>query len=213
MISRQIAYLSHASFDGPAVQQRLNSASVVIVGTGAIVEHAAAGIETAGVGSLRCVGSVSDVADNPSCMLACPDTSDPELLDAANAAALRNGWNWIGGRIEWGCGLIGPAVLPRQTACYRCFSLRREANLPLSQSTPTSDWGSMGPLAACVGSLLALEALRLMSGVTRPQTLGRVLRVDFFAPEMTSSRVLRLPSCPACGYGKRRLPQISQPGT
>jgi bacteriocin biosynthesis cyclodehydratase domain-containing protein len=117
-----------------------------------------------------------------------------------NEAALRDGWNWITGQIEWGCGLIGPAVLPGQSACYRCFQSRREANVPLLQTTVTNGWGFVGPLAACVGSLLALETLRLISGVARPQTLGRVLRVDFLAAEMTSSRVLRLPNCPACGY-------------
>lgn len=198
------------SLDGSAVQQLLNSASVVIVGTGAIGEHAAAGAEAAGVGSLRYVDRVADLVGNPSCVLACLDTPDPELLDAVNAAALRDGWKWVAGQIEWGSGLIGPAVLPHQSPCYRCFSLRREANVPLSQTTPANDWGSVGPLPACVGSLLALEALRFISGVARPQTLGRVLRVDFLAAEMTSNRVLRLPNCPACGYGKRRLPRMSQ---
>lgn len=159
------------------------------------------------------MASLEDVAGNPSCVLGCLDAPDPEFLDAVNAAALRNGWTWIAGQIEWGCGLIGPAVLPRQSACYRCYSLRREANLPPSQAGPASDWGSVGPLPGCVGSLLALEATRLISGIARPQTVGRVLRVDFLAAEMTTHRVLRLPSCPACGYGERRLPQLPQPGT
>src|SRR5262249_53869904 len=64
----------------------------------------------------------------------------------------------------------------------------------------------VGPraLAACLGGLLALEAMRLITRLAPPQMAGRVLHVDFFAPEMTYHRVLRMPRCPACGYGKRR---------
>jgi bacteriocin biosynthesis cyclodehydratase domain-containing protein len=198
------------SIDGSAIQQSLNAASVVIVGAGAIAEHAAVNVQASGVGTLQRVDSIADLPSSPSCVLACADTPNPELLEAVNAAALSGGWKWIAGQIEWASGLIGPAVLPGQSACYRCFALRREANLGLPEGAFASDWGAVGALAACVGSLLALEALRLLSGVARPQTLGRVLRVDFLATEMIFSRVLRLPNCPACGYGKRRLPQLSQ---
>jgi hypothetical protein len=65
------------------------------------------------------------------------------------------------------------------------------------------------PLATCIGGLLALEAMRLLTGVVVPQTVGRILRLDFFAPDMTYHRILRFPNCPACGYGKR--PAVSFP--
>jgi hypothetical protein len=40
---------------------------------------------------------------------------------------------------------------------------------------------------------------------------GRILLIDFFAPEMTYHRILRLPNCPACGDEKRRsLPNVQE---
>jgi bacteriocin biosynthesis cyclodehydratase domain-containing protein len=160
----------------------------------------------------------ADAARGVDCILVCLDSHAATVLQEVNSAALDQGWPWIAGRIESGIGMIGPAVIPGQTACYRCFELRRQANLAQSDqpqaapATPPSDAAAPGPMAAAVGSLLALEAMRLISRLALPQTMGAVLTLDFYATGITSHRVLRLPNCPDCGYGRRRLPEIPTRG-
>jgi bacteriocin biosynthesis cyclodehydratase domain-containing protein len=168
--------------------------------------------------AVHAVSFSADKAGRADCILVCLDSGEPTVLQQVNSAALDQGWPWIAGRIESGIGMIGPAVIPGQTACYRCFELRRRANLAqpdqpqAALAAPPSDAAAPGPMAAAVGSLLVLEAIRLISRLALPQTMGAVLTLDFFATGITSHRVLRLPNCPDCGYGRRRLPEIPTRG-
>jgi bacteriocin biosynthesis cyclodehydratase domain-containing protein len=214
IISRQIAFFSRATFDGATVQTVLSQARIVLVGDGAVAEHTATGVNAAGMLSVRFDASdfSADAAAGAACVLVSLDSPAPAVLKTVNSASLKGGWPWIPGRIELGVGMIGPAVIPGQSACYRCFELRRQANLA-SHPAPEGDAAAApGPLAACVGSLLAMEAVRLVSGFAQPQSMGRIMLLDFFAPEISSRRILRLPNCPDCGYGDRRLPAISVAG-
>lgn len=154
-------------------------------------------------------------------VVVCADSASPALLDVVNEAALRTNKRLLIGQSAQGVGLIGPTVIPKQSACYKCYELRRNANLlnyeeimqyesRLRQMPDIrSELVAPRPFAALIGGLLALEALRLLSGLVAPQTVGHILRVNFNAPEMTYHRILRLPNCPACGHDKRRqLPQL-----
>jgi ribosomal protein S12 methylthiotransferase accessory factor len=158
--------------------------------------------------------------------LACLDGPSPLVLEAVNAAALETGTAWVAAQVVGGTGLLGPTVLPRQSACYTCYQLRRDANLDANdlegvaafearlRQLPSVRTGLVGPrpLAAALGGLLALEAVRLLSGLGLPQTVGRVLRVDFLGPQPSMHRLLRFPRCPSCGTGQRAvLTQSWQP--
>lgn len=159
---------------------------------------------------------VAEVIDGADCVLVCADAPSPALLESVNRAALRTKARWLAGQLYRGVGIVGPAVIPGESACYKCYELRRNASLPNYEEVVRYEARlremrairnprvAPRPLAACVGALVALEALRLVSGEARPQTLGRILRVDFFSPEMTYHTVLPVPGCPACGYGRRR---------
>ena len=166
---------------------------------------------------------LKSVIKGMSCVLVCLDSPAPVVLDAINQAALETNVRWIAGQVYRGIGLIGPTITPRQGPCYKCYELRRDVNLVNYEETmhyesrlrqlpaTRSECIAPRPLAACIGELLALEAMRIITGLAFPQTAGRVLRLDFFAPEMTYHRILRLPNCPACGYGPQRtLPQVPQ---
>jgi ribosomal protein S12 methylthiotransferase accessory factor len=156
--------------------------------------------------------------------LVCLDGPSPLVLEAVNAAALATGTPWVAAQVIGGSGLLGPTVLPWQSACYTCYQLRRDANLDdpdgvaafeaRLRQLPSVRTGLVGPrpLAAALGGLLALEAVRLLSGLGLPQTVGRVLRVDFLAPQPSMHRLLRFPRCPSCGPPQRvALPQSWQP--
>jgi len=171
------------------------------------------------------ISSVEEVAEHirgTDCLLVCLDSPAPAILDAVNQAALQTNVRWIVGQVYVGAGLIGPTVIPHQSPCYTCYQVRRNANLENYEAVmryesqlrqhPTTESGCIapGPFAAFIGAFLALEAVRLLSGLAMAQTTGRILRLDFFTMDMTFYRILRLPNCPACGYGKRATAVAAQ---
>jgi adenylyltransferase/sulfurtransferase len=84
---------------------------------------------------------------------------------------------------------------PRNDAspCYHCLYGRgSEAELTCSEA------GVVGPLVGMVGSLQALEALKLLAGFGEP-LIGRLLLVDAFTSRFRELRVKRDPACAVCG--------------
>jgi len=85
---------------------------------------------------------------------------------------------------------------PRDAAspCYHClYGHGSEAELTCSEA------GVLGPLVGLVGTLQALEALKLLAGFGEP-LVGRLLLVDGFATRMRELRVKRDPACAVCGH-------------
>lgn len=159
---------------------------------------------------------LKEIIKGATCALVCLDSPAPALLEAVNRAALQTNARWITGQIYRGTGILGPLVIPYQSACYKCYELRRNANLENYEEVMQyetrlrqmpairSEFVAPKPLAQSLGALLALESLRMITQTAIPQLAGRILLIDFFAPEMTYHRILRLPNCPACGDEKRR---------
>lgn len=157
------------------------------------------------------------------CALVCLDSPAPALLEAFNEAALQTKTVWLRGQIFRGAGIVGPTVIPGQSACYKCCELRRNANLSNYEEVMQlesrlkemprirTDSDTLRPVAALTASFLALEALRILSGATLPQLVAKYLRIDLWSSDFVPHRFLRLPNCPACGYGRRRmLPQFKE---
>lgn len=85
------------------------------------------------------------------------------------------------------------AIRPGQTACYRCAFPTEPANAP-----SCAEAGMMGAAAGVIGSLQALEALKLLTGVGEPPG-DRILQFDGLTLQQTLVRTSRRPDCSACG--------------
>ena len=98
-------------------------------------------------------------------------------------------------------GLVLP-IVPGESACYRCaFPVE-----PPAGSVPSCrEAGVLGAMAGLVGSMQALEALKLLSGVGEPLT-NTILQVDGASLEVTHVATERRPGCPGCA----RVPSASQ---
>ncbi len=97
------------------------------------------------------------------------------------------------GILRWDGQLL--VVRPGETAYYRCV-YRRE---PPEGAVPTCEAaGIVGPVAGVVGSLQAVEALKLCLGLAT-HTAGRLLLYDGVAGELRAITVRPDPLCPACG--------------
>jgi adenylyltransferase/sulfurtransferase len=148
----------------------------------------------------------------------------PELLGGANVIldatdnfetrmlindfAVREGIPWIYGAAVGSYGIAMP-VLPGDSACLRCIYPE-----PPAGAQPTCETaGVLGPVTSLIGSLQAMEALKILAG--RASAVRRkIFTADLWnGPVRESAMPARDPDCPACGRrefayleGRRRAP-------
>ncbi|AIN61920.1 molybdopterin-synthase adenylyltransferase MoeB [Pseudomonas soli] len=113
--------------------------------------------------------------------------------EAVNAACVVAGKPLVSGaaiRLE---GQLSVFDTRRDTSpCYHClYGHGSEAELTCSEA------GVIGPLVGLVGSLQALEALKLLAGFGEP-LVGRLLLIDALSTRMRELRVKRDPACAVC---------------
>ncbi len=79
--------------------------------------------------------------------------------------------------------------------CYRCLF----PQMPDPASVPTCEQaGVFGALCGTIGSLMAMEAIKHLTGAG--ETLqGRLLTLDLLAAQTRTLRLPRNPACPTCG--------------
>jgi molybdopterin/thiamine biosynthesis adenylyltransferase len=117
---------------------------------------------------------------------------------AVNAACCGAGIPLVEGGVLGTSGLV-MAIRPGESACYRCAF----ADQPPAGSTPScAEAGVLGPAAGVIGSLQALEALKLLAGVGTP-LLDAFLQLDLADASVLRVAVRRRPECPDCGTGER----------
>jgi molybdopterin/thiamine biosynthesis adenylyltransferase len=82
-----------------------------------------------------------------------------------------------------------------ETPCYRCLFPQP----PPPGSVPScAEGGVFGVLPGIIGSIQAVEAIKLITGIGEP-LVGRILLFDALAMEFTTVKLRWDPSCPVCG--------------
>jgi molybdopterin/thiamine biosynthesis adenylyltransferase len=84
-------------------------------------------------------------------------------------------------------------IWPGVSACYRCA-------FPVAPDDAPScaEAGVLGPAAGVIGSLQALEALKLLSAAHPPLT-NAFLQIDLATLDLLRVNIERRPDCPDCG--------------
>ncbi|HEY8615358.1 molybdopterin-synthase adenylyltransferase MoeB [Phenylobacterium sp.] len=119
-------------------------------------------------------------------------TDDFATRFCVNAACVRHGKTLVTGAIGRWTGQVG---VFRGRPCYRCLM----PEIPPEAETCVAV-GVVGALAGVVGSMMALEAVKLITGAGDP-LLGRLSIYDALAGETRTVRVGADPECPVCGAG------------
>jgi len=117
-------------------------------------------------------------------------TDDFATRFAVNAACRAEGKVLVSGAIGRWSGQIG--VFPGRP-CYQCLT----PEIPPDAET-CALVGVVGALAGVIGSMMALEAVKLIAGAGEPLT-GRLLIYDALDGETRTVRVSPDPECPVCG--------------
>ena len=119
-------------------------------------------------------------------------TDDFATRFAVNAACVAEGKTLVSGAIGRWTGQVGVfAARP----CYRCLV----PEIPPDAET-CAMVGVVGALAGVIGSMMALEAVKLIAHAGEPLA-GRLLIYDALAAEARTVRLAPDPHCPVCGEG------------
>jgi molybdopterin/thiamine biosynthesis adenylyltransferase len=114
--------------------------------------------------------------------------------EAVNAACVNAGKPLVSGaaiRLEAQLSVFDPRRA--DSPCYHClYGHGSETELTCSEA------GVIGPLVGLVGSLQALEALKLLAGFGDP-LVGRLLLIDALGSRFRELKVKRDPGCSVCG--------------
>ncbi|WP_374469430.1 ThiF family adenylyltransferase [Phenylobacterium sp.] len=116
-------------------------------------------------------------------------TDDFATRFCVNAACVRHGKPLVTGAIGRWTGQVG---VFRGRPCYRCLV----PEIPPDAETCVAV-GVVGALAGVIGSMMALEAVKLITGAGEP-LVGRLSIYDGLAGETRTVRVAADPECPVC---------------
>jgi len=119
-------------------------------------------------------------------------TDDFGVRFCVNAACVAEGRTLVSGAIGRWTGQVG---VFRGRPCYRCLV----PETPPDAET-CSAVGVVGALAGVIGSMMALEAVKLITGAGEPLA-GRLLVYDALAAETRTVRIGADPECEVCGGG------------
>ena len=91
--------------------------------------------------------------------------------------------------------------LPHEGPCYRC----QVPEPPPAELAPScAEGGVLGVLPGIVGSVQAMEAIKLLLGIGEPLA-GRLLAYDALEGTFRTFKLNRDPACPACSVPKEQL--------
>jgi len=120
-------------------------------------------------------------------------TDNFESRYAINAACFSTGTPLVSGaaiRMEGQVIVFDPGV--KGSPCYRCLYDDIE-----SQDLTCSENGVMAPLVGIIGSVQAMEAIKVLSGLGKP-LVGRLLILDAMTMGWRTLHVSQDPQCPVC---------------
>jgi thiazole/oxazole-forming peptide maturase SagC family component len=157
-----------------------------------------------------------ELVSDANVVVLCSDNMSLAGYDKTNEACIRLGTRWVSARIDRRRGIVGPYIVPGETACFACFELRNRANSdhPADHAAMYRNWKQtavcpenwpvLAPFTSIVGNYLALDLLRVLAGQQLSAIFGRVLHLELDTMETRFHSILKLPRCPACSRARER---------
>jgi bacteriocin biosynthesis cyclodehydratase domain-containing protein len=154
--------------------------------------------------------------DEPSILCGTCDLGEAEALLDLNRLALAAGTPYLPAWVSELVGYVGPLIYPLETACLRCYRVRRDSNDPrydiaeAVRAHMTSDRdarrgvGLLPPMAAVVGEIAAMEVVKAVGRFAPSDAVARSIEINLVSFGAMVRRVLKVPRCPDCSDVMRR---------
>ncbi len=100
---------------------------------------------------------------------------------------------------------VGPLYVPGQTGCFACQETAYRREYPLfdvavaQRRAQPSPAATLGPACGMIGGQVGMEILHLLTGLSKPSTLGVAHIYDLRTMEVEREPVVPEPDCPVCG--------------
>jgi molybdopterin-synthase adenylyltransferase len=144
-------------------------------------------------------------------LVCCADMGSSSQFYMLNRACLQARISWTSCSVSGLEGIIGPTIVPFETACFLCYKMRAVA----CAANPEDEFSFQRFLdrrrqddsgrrentpfgGGAVGNLVGLEALKYLTGRLEPSVRGQILVIDLLSLACRKHAVLRKPWCPAC---------------
>jgi molybdopterin-synthase adenylyltransferase len=160
--------------------------------------------------------AVAAAIDGSAFVVCCVDPGLSSIAYKLNRACLAALIPWSSATVTAFEGVVGPTVIPYDTACYLCYQMRAVAarddperaleelrELDRSRADGSAHRENTAFGAGIIANLLALEAFKALTGI-RSTLAGRILTVDLWGAATKQHTVLRKPWCPDCFAGAAR---------
>jgi len=106
--------------------------------------------------------------------------------------------------IEDGIGEVGPLIIPKQTACFKCYETRIRANVDDAENYfkkkisfgDSEKLMKLNSLKQIISSVLSLEVNRITKN--QPKIMDKVISIDLNKHSMNENILFRIPNCQIC---------------
>lgn len=254
-VQRQLLYwgrnLGQTGYLGSAeeIQYRLESANIVLVGTGlfgistfdilarsgltqiTVIDWDDTGFmlktlsdspfrpiasrhtETTSVGVVTSL--LRDFVEHADLVITSTRGAPRALFEAINRTCLDMACPFILANDDGSIVELGPYVVPYGSACFNCKELRHasasdfviDEHIYEMQQADERPSGVTPPLGEAIATallganILALECLRVLTGIAVPTLENRVVTISPLDGDITYNQVMRVPRCPECSRG------------
>lgn len=214
---------------------RLDQASLYVIGAGPVGRTVVSDLISAGVGDIRYTAldtiaggrptapsservtrietgdlQLDDEIEMADFAIVALDRPYPTITSRINRVAHSSDTPWISTVVNNLDGQVGPTVYPGETACYECFRTRAQAATASSTGfqryeQQASAAGAVLPSIAHVVAGMAVVDVLTQLAGGAGKTVGSVINFDFADYAVQADEVLRMPRCDVCGHPSERL--------
>ncbi|MEM9293591.1 MAG: TOMM precursor leader peptide-binding protein [Acidobacteriota bacterium] len=195
--------------DGVASLPALRKAQIHVAGDGPLAKRLASSLEGYGLAAGEAISqatpaisaaSADDAAAPGPLTLVTYREDRPEALKKLNAEALQRQSPTLFLSVSGWRALVGPFVIPGESACFECTQRRTAANDPIAERKPLSPTETFPGAVQLASQLAVTEALRYFATGVEPTLIDHLVDFDIATHQVQRHRILKVPRCPACGH-------------